>query len=320
MTHSKGSSSEPVSAEKLDGAKCLKTCPRSRCHEVGHCLAAEAAVRTALPETEETPAPTQSVYNDLTSYDTWVNPTAAPLTGDTPMSDARWGEVYDQGGNTITWFDAAELMCKFARDFERELAGANALGMIRIRELEHELAEALKKKEEVVGKWMDRAHTAERELTAERDRRVNAELDRDAHKARLAVVHSASGNNNGLAGRPTAQPGSGEDCGPAKEGSIPSGSALSTKPLITPGLINDSVSATGLAHTDHPLRHFDRTCPACIAENAVSTTGLREALEDQRDAWIDTRDNPAADEWIKGFAQQQIDAAIVALSATGLPK
>jgi len=27
-----------------------------------------------------------------------------------------------------------------------------------------------------------------------------------------------------------------------------------------------SASEAQLAHTDHPLRHFDRTCPACVAD------------------------------------------------------
>lgn len=50
------------------------------------------------------------------------------------------------------------------------------------------------------------------------------------------------------------------------------------------------------------------------AARSSSAPALREALEDQRDAWIDTRDNPAADDWIKGFAQQCIDAADRALA------
>lgn len=28
--------------------------------------------------------------------------------------------------------------------------------------------------------------------------------------------------------------------------------------------------ARGLAHTDHPSRHWDRTCPACVAERGLS--------------------------------------------------
>ena len=27
-----------------------------------------------------------------------------------------------------------------------------------------------------------------------------------------------------------------------------------------------STALASPAHTDHPLRHFDRTCPACLAE------------------------------------------------------
>ena len=38
-----------------------------------------------------------------------------PPTGETPRTDARWNELYDQGGNTITWFEVAELMRQFAR-------------------------------------------------------------------------------------------------------------------------------------------------------------------------------------------------------------
>ena len=29
----------------------------------------------------------------------------------------------------------------------------------------------------------------------------------------------------------------------------------------------DAALAEPIAHRDHPLRHFDRTCPACIAES-----------------------------------------------------
>ena len=39
---------------------------------------------------------------------------------------------------------------------------------------------------------------------------------------------------------------------------------------------NDRTDNTVLAHNDHPLRHFDRTCPACIAagERQAAKFGL----------------------------------------------
>lgn len=39
----------------------------------------------------------------------------------TPETDAQWAEVYDLGGNTITWFEAAALMRPFARSLELRL-------------------------------------------------------------------------------------------------------------------------------------------------------------------------------------------------------
>lgn len=31
-------------------------------------------------------------------------------------------------------------------------------------------------------------------------------------------------------------------------------------------LVRDDGMASGCVHTDHPLRHYDRTCPACQQE------------------------------------------------------
>ena len=33
-----------------------------------------------------------------------------------------------------------------------------------------------------------------------------------------------------------------------------------------------AVASAPLYHTDHPSRHWDRTCPACIAESAQNDT------------------------------------------------
>jgi hypothetical protein len=42
------------------------------------------------------------------------------------------------------------------------------------------------------------------------------------------------------------------------------------------------------AHTDHPLRHFDRTCPACIAE------GEQKAAPSYDEATIGARNHASA--------------------------
>lgn len=48
-----------------------------------------------------------------------------------------------------------------------------------------------------------------------------------------------------------------------------------------------------LAHTDHPLRHFDRTCDACVAEEVL--TVLRDAgFHDAADFLLGKRVNVAA--------------------------
>lgn len=36
----------------------------------------------------------------------------------------------------------------------------------------------------------------------------------------------------------------------------------------------DSTMSKAESHTDHPLRHWDRTCPACIAESRVQYRAL----------------------------------------------
>lgn len=38
------------------------------------------------------------------------------------------------------------------------------------------------------------------------------------------------------------------------------------------------MSDTKTVHTDHPARHWDRTCPACIAEAATAADGLPEPV------------------------------------------
>lgn len=43
-----------------------------------------------------------------------------------------------------------------------------------------------------------------------------------------------------------------------------------------------SPSADAATHTDHPLRHWDRTCPACIAESAAQADARDAVLEE----WI----------------------------------
>ena len=37
-----------------------------------------------------------------------------------------------------------------------------------------------------------------------------------------------------------------------------------------------AVASAPLYHTDHPSRHWDRTCPACIAESAQNDSGKRK--------------------------------------------
>lgn len=51
---------------------------------------------------------------------------------------------------------------------------------------------------------------------------------------------------------------------------------VSKEPAIeTAGLAVAAPSApSAVAHTDHPLRHFDRTCPGCIAESAPSSVSF----------------------------------------------
>lgn len=72
-----------------------------------------------------------------------------------------------------------------------------------------------------------------------------------------------------------------------------------------------------LAHLKglHELGWAKMDCPACGTACAVaaapqsSCAALKEELADQRDAWTDLRDNPAADAHTRRFAQQQIDSA-----------
>lgn len=57
------------------------------------------------------------------------------------------------------------------------------------------------------------------------------------------------------------------------------------------------------AHTDHPLRHWDRTCPACIAESQEAPT---EAVHYERVPALDRRiskgDDFAGDAWVRWTA------------------
>ena len=43
--------------------------------------------------------------------------------------------------------------------------------------------------------------------------------------------------------------------------------------------ITSTESAAGLVHNDHPLRHFDRTCPACIQEGNDMAAATRASNE-----------------------------------------
>ena len=49
----------------------------------------------------------------------------------------------------------------------------------------------------------------------------------------------------------------------------------------------DAALAEQPAHTDHPLRHWDRTCPACIAEQPAQTEAVKDSLTPQTPAGKD---------------------------------
>jgi len=38
-------------------------------------------------------------------------------------------------------------------------------------------------------------------------------------------------------------------------------------------------------HTDHPMRHWDRTCPACVYESDMSQERVDETAKDRQEDW-----------------------------------
>jgi hypothetical protein len=68
------------------------------------------------------------------------------------------------------------------------------------------------------------------------------------------------------------------------------------------------------AHTDHPMRHWDRTCPACVAEAGKQEPFGYFQLDLRMDAWVQNRDNkkgvpfytaPPKREWV-GLTDKEI--------------
>ena len=60
---------------------------------------------------------------------------------------------------------------------------------------------------------------------------------------------------------------------------------------------------TASVHTDHPLRHWDRTCPACIAESAVNDSAAIKA--ETKVVWF--VENDQSEWWIGGSWQFATD-------------
>lgn len=82
--------------------------------------------------------------------------------------------------------------------------------------------------------------------------------------------------------------------------------------------LNDAQPSTAPAHTDHPLRHYDRTCPSCTADVAVPRSDINDLLEyfEQReDASTDSGDWQGNEEM--SFAQRL--RALVGETRTAIP-
>ena len=62
-------------------------------------------------------------------------------------------------------------------------------------------------------------------------------------------------------------------------------------------------------HTDHPLRHWDRTCPACVAEGQPTP---EEVLTPVADAWI-RRDGAIWEISAREVCQEQLGLHLIVL-------
>jgi chromosome segregation ATPase len=135
------------------------------------------------------------------------------------------------------------VLADYARELERELSASEEAR----RKARSEAEELRKERDALVIRLADfnlererqqtRAETAEREAAEARQKAIK---DLEAECERLAA---RAGSQGRMAARQYYQQWQ---------------SAIRA-------LTTASSPSSGQAHTDHPMRHFDRTCPACVA-------------------------------------------------------